>query len=478
MAAERLTAIVGAGGAFEAPKLASVVARRLADEIVEHRWPVGEVIGSETELLERFGVSRAVLREAVRIIEHTGAARMRRGPGGGLVVSAPNRDAVVRAMGVWLSYVGVTLTEIIEARLPVLIAVCKLASQRIDRTGAVSLRASVDEIIVGDDLLARRINAIEAAIADVAGNPALSLVLASVADLGINRLRSGLSVLEPGLTTADAVAHLDGYRQLVDAVAKRDGDRAEAIVTQLTEFVLTRLREGPAPRARRASGGHDRKLAETVARALQEDIERRGWKVGDVLGSESELVEQYGVSRAILREAVRILEHYGAVRTKRGPGGGLIVTAPDATVLVSSARIVLEYDGVTGAQLLEARGVIDVVAARLAALRCTEADATRLRGALEAERRAGDAALSFMTLHDAIAATTGNRVLVLFVDLMADLVPAHLDPGHRSPEGLAALSAEVHVVHRRIVEAVIGGDAELAERRMARHVRASAVVLR
>ena len=42
-----------------------------------------------------------------------------------------------------------------------------------------------------------------------------------------------------------------------------------------------------------------------------------------MLGAEAELRERYGVSRAVLREAVRILEYHGAVTTKRGPGGGV-----------------------------------------------------------------------------------------------------------------------------------------------------------
>ena len=72
------------------------------------------------------------------------------------------------------------------------------------------------------------------------------------------------------------------------------------------------------------------KRAERVATAYRNDIERASWPVGVVLGSETELIERYDVSRAILREAVRILEYHGAVRTKRGPLGGLIVTAPDS----------------------------------------------------------------------------------------------------------------------------------------------------
>ena len=96
--ARRLTVVT-----ISAPTLASVVASRIEDEVVARGWPIGEVLGSETELIERFAVSRAVLREAVRLVEHAGVARMRRGPGGGLVVSEPDRRAVVRAMAVWCS---------------------------------------------------------------------------------------------------------------------------------------------------------------------------------------------------------------------------------------------------------------------------------------------------------------------------------------------------------------------------------------
>ena len=63
-----------------------VVADRILGDIAEEGWPEGEVVGSEAELLERYGVSRAVFREAVRLLEHLQVARMRRGPGGGLVV--------------------------------------------------------------------------------------------------------------------------------------------------------------------------------------------------------------------------------------------------------------------------------------------------------------------------------------------------------------------------------------------------------
>src|SRR5262245_15204814 len=92
----RLTS--GAGQPIGRQKLAAQVAQRIESEIVASDWPVGRVLGSEPELMERYGVSRAVFREAVRLVEHHQVATMRRGRSGGLVVRAPDATAVTAAM--------------------------------------------------------------------------------------------------------------------------------------------------------------------------------------------------------------------------------------------------------------------------------------------------------------------------------------------------------------------------------------------
>ena len=212
-------------GAIRAPKLASVVAARLEDEIVARGWPVGEVMGSETELLDRFGVSRAVLREAVRIVEHTGAARMRRGPGGGLVVTEPNRGAVVDGMGVWFSYTGATIEELIEARRPLLLAACRLAAARADEERLGVLFARIDEAEAAGTATSDNVTAIEGAIAALAQNPALALFVDSLADVGANRMLIGRARLEPTLTDAEGAIYIAGYRRLAEAIAEGDADK-------------------------------------------------------------------------------------------------------------------------------------------------------------------------------------------------------------------------------------------------------------
>ena len=66
--------------------------------------------------MERFGVSRPTLREAIRVLEMESLLRMRRGSHGGALVTAPDPQVAARAVGVLLQLRGVSLRDIHEAR--------------------------------------------------------------------------------------------------------------------------------------------------------------------------------------------------------------------------------------------------------------------------------------------------------------------------------------------------------------------------
>src|ERR1700683_2485466 len=83
-------------------KRAAQVADLIVEDVMALGWPVGQVLGSESDLLERYTVSRAVFREAVRLVEHQQVARTRRGPGGGLVITEPTVGAVSDAVVLYL----------------------------------------------------------------------------------------------------------------------------------------------------------------------------------------------------------------------------------------------------------------------------------------------------------------------------------------------------------------------------------------
>jgi DNA-binding FadR family transcriptional regulator len=124
-------------------KLAANVADWIVADIAELGWPEGVVLGSEPDLLQRYGISRAVFREAARIVELQHIARMRRGPGGGLIVTAPSVDAIVDAVAVYLFFVKADVDELFEARVAVESAAAEVAPDRLDEGGIDEIRTLV-----------------------------------------------------------------------------------------------------------------------------------------------------------------------------------------------------------------------------------------------------------------------------------------------------------------------------------------------
>lgn len=216
------------------------------------------------------------------------------------------------------------------------------------------------------------------------------------------------------------------------------------------------------------------KLAEVVAGKIQRDIIRRGWPVGEVLGSEADLLKQHRVSRALFREAVRLLEHHGIAAMRRGPGGGLVVTEPDPHAVTEAVALYLEYAGINPAHLHEARHALELEAVELLAERITDDGVRRLREALEHEEEIPDRDINLAShdVHVLIAELTGNRSLWLFVTVLTRLTQQHAVRPDPLPVPADRMADEVRSAHRRIVEAIIARDAELARRRMLRHLRA------
>ena len=163
------------------------------------------------------------------------------------------------------------------------------------------------------------------------------------------------------------------------------------------------------------------KGAETVARNITQTIVAEGLQPGELVGTEPELIEREGVSRALLREAVRLLEHHQIARMRRGPGGGLFVMAPSANAVTEVAAIYLARRGMKLAELAELRTGVEVAITDLAAERIDDESAVGLQEALTREEHATDAerAEAVHDLHAAVAAAAQNRVLNL-VALGAD----------------------------------------------------------
>lgn len=202
--------------------------------------------------------------------------------------------------------------------------------------------------------------------------------------------------------------------------------------------------------------------AEAVFNAIRGDIESGRVAVGAKLNSEAALAQQYGVSRSVIREALRSCTALGLTVTRTGRGTFVVAdhVANDLVLGQFSAR-----------DLTEARPHIEVPAAGLAAERRTAEDLDILR-AMVASMSVETDPEAWVVLdagfHAAIARASGNKV---FESVVADIRDALT---HQS-ETLNLVTDRQHasdVEHQRILDAIEAGSAADASAAMSAHLRA------
>ncbi|MEN0140058.1 MAG: FCD domain-containing protein [Rhodococcus sp. (in: high G+C Gram-positive bacteria)] len=123
-----------------------------------------------------------------------------------------------------------------------------------------------------------------------------------------------------------------------------------------------------------------------TARLIIRDFTSRGLHPGDGLADEATLVERYGVSRATLREALRLLNFLGAVTVKAGPQGGPRLGMPGPAVVGSALGMVVQFQGATLRTVFEARTAVESSVAALAAANRTDSDLALLEESVAALR--------------------------------------------------------------------------------------------
>lgn len=457
-----------------APKLAQTLAQRIEREILNRHLPVGHRLGTELELLARYKVSRAVLREAIRMVERHRLGETRRGFGGGLFVAQPPRDAMARVLSRYLESAGVGVPELFEARRYIEAVTVGCAAERITDEGARDLRKIVAdrELVLSSEDELRIHERFHTAIAELARNPVLALFVQAMHQVSQD---IGLS---PDLTEAELrkaqTTLWEEKRNIAEAIVAGDAGRARCL---MNGHLLEREEhlERARPRRRRARAGRPRgKLAETIARELSREIRSRHWSVGKRIGSEPELTERYGVSRSILREAVRMLEQHGVAEMRRGVGGGLFVAEPDPAAVVLSASVYVAHLDLDSESLQEARDALDPLAASLAAERASDDELRELGRALgralATEDRRSFVAAS-RALHEQIVDLMGNRVLSLFSRVVITAAWGDIEAGpHRLPPGW---QDDLRANHMALVVAIQERDPARARNAMLKHLAAT-----
>jgi GntR family transcriptional repressor for pyruvate dehydrogenase complex len=211
------------------------------------------------------------------------------------------------------------------------------------------------------------------------------------------------------------------------------------------------------------------KLAESVARQLLEWIRFNHLEAETRIPSERELMATLGVGRSTIREALNGLALLGVIEIRHGQGA-FVARNPPALQTPDAIATALSK-GVTR-DLLEARSIIEVSIAELAARRRTPADLRELDAVLagHAELLAADrsGAGRAATFHIELAEAAHNEVLAGFIASIADLL-AERGPVLEQQPGYASWEL---AEHRLLFEAVRDGNPSLAAARMRSHLDA------
>ncbi|MDR7481132.1 MAG: FCD domain-containing protein [Armatimonadota bacterium] len=193
---------------------------------------------------------------------------------------------------------------------------------------------------------------------------------------------------------------------------------------------------------------------------------------GDQLAPEKALARQFRLSRATVRDALRVLESQGLVEIRVGARGGVFVARPSTRPVSEALTNLLRLRRTTVAQLVEARLLVEPEVAALAARRATAADLRAMAGAI-ARARAGLAARQAdfiphsVAFHLALAEAAKNPVLLSTVNSFRALF--HEAVARLLPDDEMAERAVVD--HQEILTAVAARDSERARRLMHEHLR-------
>src|SRR5882672_571363 len=172
---------------------------------------------------------------------------------------------------------------------------------------------------------------------------------------------------------------------------------------------------------------HVRRAFEEICGRIREQLALGVLKPGDKLPRERDLAEQLGVSRNVLREALRSLEMAGLLRLQKGVKGGAFIQAGDMSRMNDVMRDMLSLGAISVRELSEGRIQILDLVVRLACERAQAADFQALEANIERsdfatrEGRLLDRVECSREFYKLLAAATGNKVMAMIMDSVTEI---------------------------------------------------------
>jgi len=218
-----------------------------------------------------------------------------------------------------------------------------------------------------------------------------------------------------------------------------------------------------------------RRLTDQIVNQLVTLIASGKLKKGDKLPVERELMEQFGVGRSSLREAIGALLLTGVLNTHHGRGTFVSVSSDGFLSRALTWRVQMGREKIE--ELIEARIVLEQAVAGLAAANATETDIAKIRCYLEllkknAQKKKPAQVQADLSFHLALAKASYNATLFRFLSELRNLMILWIKQAVRA-ERIYSLGDTIRD-HEAIFNAVAAHDVEKAQSAMRRHLERSA----
>lgn len=213
-----------------------------------------------------------------------------------------------------------------------------------------------------------------------------------------------------------------------------------------------------------------------VANDIKRWIVQSHKKVGDKLPQEAALIQQMGVARGTVREALAALQAQGLITTSTGPNGGATLTQPPYERCLEAVSNFMYFEPVDITTLYALRRAVEPELAANVATRLSEADLAELDRLIGAshpahggsgdwnERREAD-----LVFHDRLADACSSPMLALFCRLLNDII-RRVIVVRNAQQGFEAFDDDVFHSHSALMDAFRARDAERARAVMREHI--------
>ena len=164
-------------------RAAITTARAIVDEIRRKKLRPGATLDPEHVMLERLGVSRGTLREALRFLELQGALRIKAGPGGGPVVNVPGPEHLASVISLQLQFADASFRSVLEARIAIYPVLAARAAQNATHQQIHGLHRSVANMhaqVDDTEALSHELRRFQELVAEASGDAVLGLLVGAL----------------------------------------------------------------------------------------------------------------------------------------------------------------------------------------------------------------------------------------------------------------------------------------------------------